>query len=94
MPYINFTFLYQQIAVGFSLPDPPPDSKYPIHDYSIDLIPEMIINKKNIEGTDHFLVKWKDVEELSYVKASVANEKCSDLVFDFHRKYIKWAKIL
>jgi len=58
------------------------------------LVPERIINKKNIEGTDYFLMKWKDVEELSYVKASVAEEMCSNLVYEFHRKHIKWAKIL
>ncbi|CAI6370818.1 unnamed protein product [Macrosiphum euphorbiae] len=82
------------IAVGLSLPDPPPDSKYPIQDLSVDLVPEIITNKKNIDGTDHFLVKWKDVEQLSYVTESVANEKFSNLVYEFHRRHIKWAEIL
>jgi len=36
-----------QFELSIYLPDPPLDSEYPIqHDFSIDLVPELIVNKK------------------------------------------------
>ena len=75
--------------VGVFLPRPPADPKYPVHDFSVDLVPETIIHKKDINGTYHYLIKWKDVEQLSYVTDSYANEKLPQLVIAFHEKHIR-----
>ena len=41
---------------------------------------------KVINGTYHYLVKWKDVEQLSYVPSSYANENIPQMVITFHEE--------
>ncbi|XP_003245218.1 heterochromatin protein 1-like isoform X4 [Acyrthosiphon pisum] len=68
------------------IPSFPSDSEYPIHDFSDDLVPETIAHMKVINGTYHYLVKWKDVEQLSYVPSSYANENIPQMVITFHEE--------
>ncbi|XP_016658299.1 chromobox protein homolog 3-like [Acyrthosiphon pisum] len=81
------------IIAGVFLSRPPPDSEYPMHDNSVDLDPEMITHTTFIDGTRHHLVKWKDVEQLSYVSDSYANQKFPQLVIAYYENHIGWIKL-
>ncbi|XP_015373174.1 PREDICTED: chromobox protein homolog 1-like isoform X2 [Diuraphis noxia] len=68
-----------------------PGMKHRSDGFSLGLEPEMIINSKPVEGTNYLLMKWKDVKEPSYVKASVANKKCPSIVIDFYQSHLTWS---
>lgn len=67
--------------------------KYRSNGFLLGLEPEMIIHSKPIEGTNYLLMKWKDVEEPSYVKASDANNKCPSIVIDFYQSHLTWSNL-
>ncbi|CAI6358451.1 unnamed protein product [Macrosiphum euphorbiae] len=77
-----------EAVVGVAIPSAP-DTKYPIQDQiGDDLVAEAIHYKKEIGDSLHFLVKWRDVQELSYVRDTVAYEKFPGVVLDFYERYI------
>ncbi|XP_003245219.1 heterochromatin protein 1-like isoform X2 [Acyrthosiphon pisum] len=83
------TLFYPQLTVKIIIPSRPSDSEHPIHDFSDDLVPETIAHMKVINGTYHYLVKWKDVEQLSYVPSSYANENIPQMVITFQEKHLR-----
>ncbi|KAL5237337.1 hypothetical protein ACI65C_004747 [Semiaphis heraclei] len=72
---------------------PSPGWKHRSDGFSLELEPETIIDLKLVEGRNYLLMKWKDVEEPSYVKASVANKKCPSLVIDFYQSRLTWSNL-
>lgn len=82
------------VAKGISLPElPSSDMKCRTNGFRLGLEPEMIMHSKLVHGRNYLLMKWKDVEEPSYVKASVANKKCPSLVIDFYQKHLTWSNL-
>jgi hypothetical protein len=52
-------------------------------------VPEEILSAITIEGKQIFSMKWKTIEEPSYVFANTAKVRCPQLVFDFYEKELK-----
>ncbi|CAI6371531.1 unnamed protein product [Macrosiphum euphorbiae] len=78
------------IPVCVALPSAP-DTNHPIQDQiGDDLVAETIHYKKKIGDTQHYLVKWRDVEELSYVRDTIAHQKFPQVVIAFLERHLVW----
>lgn len=62
--------------------------------FPLGLIPEKIIDMKfNTRGNQYFLVKWRGVEDCSYVKAEIAKRHCMMLILEYYQenlRFIDW----
>lgn len=58
--------------------------------FDLSYEPERIVGVINIDGSIHFLIKWKNRLECDLIGSAKAREKCPDLVIDFYEKNIRW----
>ncbi|XP_026819056.1 uncharacterized protein LOC113557695 [Rhopalosiphum maidis] len=55
------------------------------------LQPDKIISLKQLNNSKRFfLMKWKETEDITYVRASTAKKHCPLLVIEFYQRLIQW----
>ncbi|CAI6353708.1 unnamed protein product [Macrosiphum euphorbiae] len=69
---------------------------YVFNGFEAGLKPKVIINMKNYNGQNYFLIKWWKTKDPTFVKSEVANARCPLLVCKFYQKHtiFKGATIL